>query len=173
MNKIWSLYFLFLPITLYAAESPRIPRQSKKKQHVKIEIPSRPGSEVEDEVAERLLLYFLGDRPGSEIRRAFSARLQKIVEEEPEIQQTIEFIETSSTEDADDGMDVNRLKKMLLEVVTEAVEEKHLEAAEATLQLSESDKRYRTEKYKFYAATATALTSLCGVGTAFLAYNVS
>jgi len=172
--KKWIIYFLFFSLTVFSADSPTLPRKSKSKKHVKIDVIDRPGSEVEDEVAERLLLHFLGDRPMSEIRRAFSSRLRELVIEEPQIQNAIDFIESSSTDGDDaEASDMVRLKKTILEVVTQAVEEKHLEAADAQLQLTHSEQKMKTQKYRMYAALATTVTSVVGVATTIVAYNLS
>jgi len=126
-----------------------------------------------DESAQRVLFFLFGERPSDDIQRAFTRRLQDSVKHDLSVRQMVKTIESSSSDDSTGEDPMVEIKKMLLAAIHEAVEEKHLAAADAQMQLLERERQLRVQKYRMWAATGTAVTSICGVITTLFAYNLT
>lgn len=161
---------LLLPFLLFFS---LLASESDSEESGTLTISSRHMSDHPDETAQRVLLFLFGERPSDDIEKAFTKRLQASVHVDPSMRQIVKVIESSSSSDSPGEDPMAEIKKLMLEAVQEAVEEKHLQAADAQMQLGIREEELRVQKYKFYAAAATALTSMGGVITAFLAYNLS
>lgn len=126
----------------------------------------RHGSE-RDEAVQKLFQYLLGGNAPEELHPVVKRKLGESHDYEESIRR---ISESSSSTDDDPDVD---LKRLVLEAVQDALQEKHLEAAEAHLQLQLKEKAVRVERYKFYAGAAGACTALLGMIGTVIAYQAA
>jgi NifU-like protein involved in Fe-S cluster formation len=62
---------------------------------------------------------------------------------------------------------------MVMNAIDEALQEKHIEACDARLQLQLNEKKVKQERYKFLASGCGAVTAMLGVIGTVVAYQAS
>lgn len=137
------------------------------------EVISKHSSIRADEAAERVLIYLFGERPSQEIKDKVAFHFEQNIHHDQSICDFVRVIESSSSSSSDYDQSEMAMRKLVIKAVQEAIEEQKLVSADYFMQLSLREKEVKRQKYRFYGALATALTSVAGVVTTVLAYNVS
>lgn len=142
-------------------------------EDVRIQIHTPHGTGERTEAAQKIIEYILGTCPNVEITYSLSEKLESMLEEQPHLKDKIRLIEESSSSDSPDTDNMCEIKRMVSEVVSEYIKDKNNQTDQAVMQRELRDKQYRIEKYKFYAAAATAFTSVGALISSIVAQNIS
>lgn len=82
---------------------------------------------------------------------------------------------SESSGDSIDSKDEDEieLKKLIMESMHQVIEETHLQASDAQMQLKIQEKALRNERIKLYGSMVTTIASISGLGAAIVAYNTN